>query len=168
MQLYVNFEFNGLRYIGSWFLKFVESSKRKIGWGVDTSSHLWPPAPSQCSHILSSTLYTHQTKPCSHTNTYPTQLPYTISTHPTYIHTYIHTYTHTYIHTHIPFTVPPHIHTFTHYTTTHICIYTPYTHTQELGRELCSVAEHLRARFCFSPLALTIHLPPTGPADKLE
>ena len=129
MQLYVNFEFNGLRYIGSWFLKFVESSKRKIGWGVDTSSHLWPPAPSQCSHILSSTLYTHQTKPCSHTNTYPTQLPYTISTHPTYIHTYIHTYTHTYIHTHSLHSSPTHTHIHTLHNNTHLHIHTLYAHT---------------------------------------
>jgi len=119
-----------------WTLSSMGSDTLTLGswnlWTAPRGRHMLlfvtPSSKPQCLRILSSTLYTHQTKPYTHTITDPTQLPHATHTPGTCTHTFPtqfpHTYTHTHTHTHT------HIHTRT--TQQHIShmlhIHTLYTH----------------------------------------
>lgn len=153
-QFSVNFEFNGLRHMGSWFLEFVDSSKRKkVGMQMFSACLSYvgiSPALSHSVHIFCLLHYEH--------------------TPETYIHTHIYTHKH----------ISPSTHTSTHYMCTHTSTHSIHAHTQthtlsmhtqELGRKQRSVAEQWKAQLHVYPLAFSIlpfSLYHPGPVDETE
>lgn len=107
-QFSVNFEFNGLRHMGSWFLEFVDSSKRKkVGMQMFSACLSYvgiSPALSHSVHIfcLLHNEHTPEKPIYTHTNIYPP--PHT-QAHTICAHTQAHTpYMHTHKHTPYPCT----------------------------------------------------------------